>query len=265
MHAVTAEARPLAWMDGRVVPATEATVPLLDDGFLRGDAVFDVALVREGRTHALDDHLARLRRSARALGIRVPVLRQVATDLLAAWGDRDGALRLVVTRGGVVRGILQQATWPSSVALHAIQVPWRSALTGAKTLSYAPNVWATRQAKAADADEAVIVHDGRVLEAPTAAIAWVADGQVRAPDPARLPILDSITLAHLGRVTDVTLGVHTLEELLAADEVFLLSASRPVLPVHAVDDVTFPAPGPATVELREALDAHIRATLDPLP
>lgn len=251
-------------MDGRVVPATEATVPLLDDGFLRGDAVFDVALVRGGRTHALDDHLARLRRSARELGIRVPVVRQVATDLLAAWGDRDGALRIVVTRGGVVRGVLQQVTWPTTMALHPIEVPWRSPLTGVKTLSYAANAWATRQAKDAHADDAVIVEDGVVLEAPTAAVAWVQDGTILAPDPDVLPILDSITLDRFRQAVDVEVGVHQLDELLAADEVFLLSATRPVLPVHAIDDVTFPAPGPVTSHARDAFDAHITSTLDPL-
>lgn len=265
MHAVSAEARPLAWMDGRVVPAAEATVPLLDEGFLRGDAVFDVSLVRGGRTHALDDHLARLRRSAKELGIRMPVLRQVVTDLLAAWGDRDGALRLVVTRGGVVRGVLQQVTWPTSMALHPIEAPWRSPLTGVKTLSYAANAWATRQAKDAHADDAVIMEDGVVLEAPTAAVAWIKDEVIRAPDPAALPILDSITLARFRQVVDVELGVHGLDDLLEADEVFLLSATRPVLPVHAIDEITFPAPGPVTSDARDAFDAHIISTLDPLP
>lgn len=265
MHAVSAEPRPLAWMNGRIVPASEATVPLLDDGFLRGDAVFDVALVRGGRTHALDDHLARLRRSAKALGIRVPVLRQVVTDLLAAWGDRDGSLRLVVTRDGIVRGVLQAATWPSTMALQPVDMPWRTALTGVKTLSYAANVWATRQAKAAQADDAIVVNGDIVLESPTAAIAWVKDEVLRAPDPDALPILDSITLAHLGRLVDVELGVHTLDELLDADEVFLLSATRPVMPVHAIDETTYPAPGPVTSEVHETFERHIDETLDPRP
>lgn len=265
MRPVTTTARPLAWMDGRVVPASDATVPLLDDGFLRGDAVFDVALVRRGRTHALDDHLARLRRSAKAVGIRVPVLRQVVADLLAAWGERDGSLRIIVTRDGTVRGVVQQSSWPSSMSLHVVQTPWRSALTGVKTLSYATNVWATRQAKAAHANDAVIVDGGVVLESPTAAICWVSDGVIRAPDPAELPILASVTLAHFRSVVEVQLGVHTVDELLAADEAFLLSATRPVLPVHAIGVVELDAPGPVTAAGRETFDAHIHATLDPLP
>ncbi len=255
--------RPIAWQDGRVLPAHEATVPLLDDGFLRGDAVFEAILVRRGRTHALKPHLARLRRSAEAVGIRVPVLRQVVADLLAAWGERDGALRLIVTRGGAVRGLLHQPVWPASVALHPVAIPWLTALSGVKTVSYAANTWATRQAQLALADEALIISEGVVHEAPTAAFVWIRDGSLHAPDWASLPILDSVTLAELRKVVDVRLGVYLLDTVLEAQEAFLLSASRPVLPVHAIGDVEFPAPGPVTVAAREALLAHIDATLDP--
>lgn len=174
-------AKPIAWQDGRVLPASEATVPLLDEGFLRGDAVFDAVLVRHGRTHALQSHLARLRRSAEAVGIRLPVMRRVVDDLLAAWGERDGALRLIVTRSGAVRGLVHQPAWPPSVALHPVEIPWRTALSGVKTVSYAANAWATRQAQLALADEALIVPDGVVHEAPTAAFVWVAEGRLRPP------------------------------------------------------------------------------------
>ena len=265
--------RPIAWMDGRVVPAGEATVPLLDDGFLRGDAIFDAMLVRHGRTHAMDRHLARLRASARAMNIRVPVLRQCITDLLAAWGDRDGALKLVITRGGVLRGLISPVAWPDSIALAVVHIPWASALAGVKTLSYAANQWALRQAQAAHADDALIVDGtsddpggaGTLLELPTGAICLVRDGRVLTPDPARCPILDSVTVRELADVTDVEHAVLRLDDLERADEVFVVSATRPVLAVHAVDDREYPAPGPITATLREQFAAHIEATLDPLP
>lgn len=260
--------RPIAWVDGRVLPASEATVPLTDDGFLRGDAVFEAVLVRDGRTHALEEHLARMRRSARALGLRLPVLRQVVTDLLAAWGERDGALRLIVTRGGTVRGLVEAPTWPPSIALAAIEVPWRTPLSGVKSLSYAANQWAIRQAQDRDADDALIVDDGIALELPTGALAIVADGQVSSPDPARLPILDSVTVRALAQIVEVERTAPRLEQVLAADELFVLSATRPVLPVHALvttdQEVTFPAPGPVTSEIQAAFHEHVRATLDPV-
>lgn len=256
---------PIAWMDGRVVPASEATVPLLDDGFLRGDAVFETILVRHGRTHALDRHLARMRRSARSIGVRIPVLRHVVGDLLAAWGDRDGALKLVVTRTGLVRGLLSQPIWPEILALVVVEVPWRTALSGAKTLSYATNQWVTRHAQEQHGDDGVITVDGIVHELPTAAIAWVRNGTVHAPDHRELPILESVTLRELREITDVELGVYGLDQLRGADEVFVLSATRPLLPVHALEDVAFTAPGPLTIELRDRFAQHIEASLDPRP
>lgn len=257
--------KPIAWMDGRVVPAAEATVPLLDDGFLRGDAVFDAVLVHRGRTHALSAHLARLRRSAKSMGIRLPVLRQVVADLLAAWGDRDGSLKLIVTRDGTVRGILHRPVWPDSIALEPIDIPWANALTGTKTLSYAVNSWASRQARLAHSDDALVISDGVVLEVPTAAFAWVREGMIHAPDWTELPILDSITLSELRKVVDLKVGVYRLDEVLSADEAFVVSATRPVLPVHAIGDLELTAPGPVTAEARAAFAAHIDANLDPLP
>lgn len=257
--------RAIAWVDGRVVPASEATVPLTDDGFLRGDAVFDAMLVRRGRTHALDDHLARLRASAKAMGIRVPVVRQAILDLLLAWGEHDGALKLVVTRGGTLRGLVSPVSWPDSISLETVEMPWRTALSGVKTLSYAANQWALRQARDAHADDALIVDDGRLMELPSGAICLVLAGEVVTPDPGVLPVLDSVTVRHLATITDVRRATLTLADLDAADEVFVVSATRPVLPVHAVGDREYPAPGPVTADLHARFDEHIEATLDPLP
>lgn len=255
----------IAWVDGRVLPASEATVPLLDDGFLRGDAVFDAMLVRSGRTHAMDAHLARLRRSAKEMGIRLPVLRRCISDLLAAWGDQDGTLKLVVTRGGVLRGILSSVSWPSTLSLSLVEMPWGSALAGVKTLSYAANQWALRQAQSRHADDALIVDGGILQELPSGAICLVRDGRVWTPDPHRQPILESVTVRELGRVAEVEHAALDVGELDRAEEVFVVSATRPVLPVHAIDDLTFPAPGPVTESLQLRFLEHVDATLDPRP
>lgn len=254
--------RALAWQDGRVLPASEATVPLLDDGFLRGDAVFEGVLVLGGRTHALDAHLSRMRRSAKGIGLRLPVVTHAVRDLLVTWGEHDGALKIIVTRGGAVRMLIQATNWPAAISLARVEIPWLSATSGLKTLSYATNMHAARVARDEhDADDALITQDGTVLELPTASIAWVTGGHVRTPDPAKLPILDSVTVRELAKLTPVEFGVWPVDEVLAADEVMILSATRPVLSVHALDDVNYP-PGEVTGELRAMLRAHIEATLD---
>jgi branched-chain amino acid aminotransferase len=262
--------RPIAWVDGRVVPASEATIPLLDEGFLRGDAVFEAILVRAGRTYALQPHLARLERSAAAVELVVPAVRPVVADLLAAWGERDGVLRLIVTRGGNVRGILAAVRWPSAISLAVVETPWRTPLTGVKTLSYAANQWALRQARSREADDALIVDAGQVLELPTGTLCLVKDSRITTPDPARLPILDSVTLRSLTEVVDVERVVPRLEDVRDADELFVLSATRPVLPVHAVviddsDQVEFEAPGTVTARVARRFAEHLAGRLDPLP
>lgn len=259
----------IAWTDGRVVPAAEATVPLTDDGVLRGDAVFEAVLVRGGHTHALEAHLARLARSAAALDLPLPNVREVVTDLLVAWGERDGALKVLVTRSGTVRGLLTQPAWPASLTLAVLDIPWRTALSGVKTLSYAVNQWAIRQAGARDADDALIVDEGRVLELPTGSVCLVLDGRIVSPDPARLPILESVTLRSLDETVGVELALPGRDELRRAEEIFVVSATRPVLPVHAVrvdeEELELPAPGPVTARASARFEEHIAATLDPLP
>jgi branched-chain amino acid aminotransferase len=261
--------RPIAWVDGRIVPASEATVPLTDEGFLRGDAVFEAVLVRRGRTHDLQPHLARMRRSAQALELRLPVVRQVVTDLLAAWGERDGALRLIVTRGGTVRGILSAVSWPDTISLAVIEAPWRTAISGVKTLSYAANQWAMRAARGRGADDALILDGGVLHELPTGSICLVHDGDVSSPDSDRLPILDSVTVRSVADVVEVARTTPDLDALRAADELFVVSATRPVLPVRAVllpdgTELELPAPGPTTASVRARFDEHIDAHLDPV-
>jgi branched-chain amino acid aminotransferase len=209
-----------------------------------------------------------MRRSADALDMRLPVLRRMVTDLLAAWGARDGAMRLYVTRGGAIRGLVEPVGWPPTIALTVLEIPWRTAISGVKTVSYAANQWAVRTARARDGDDALVVEDGRVLELPTGAVCLVHGERIVTPDPARLPILDSITLRALMRVVDVEVGLPTLDDLRAADEVFVLSATRPVLGVHRLivgtADRDLTAPGAVTTRAHAALDAHIGDTLDPL-
>lgn len=261
---------PLAWDGHQVVPAADATVPLLDDGFLRGDAIFEGILVRGGRTHALEPHLARLGRSAAALELDLPDVRPAVAALLEAFGERDGSLRIVVTRAGNVRGVIGATAWPATMSLAVVEMPWRTSVSGVKTLSYASNQWAVRQAQRRGADDAIVVEDGRVLELPTGALVLVHEGRLSTPDPDLLPILRSVTVASLQEVCDVALTTPHVDDLLAADELFVVSATRPGLPVHAVvrpdgTERELPAPGPMTSDVRARFEAHIEATLDEVP
>src|SRR3954451_62878 len=92
----------LACLDGAVVPVAEARIPVTDEGLLRGDGVFEVIRLYDGRPFALADHLARMTRSA--ANLRLPfdaaAVEADARALLDAARPGDALLRLVVTRGG---------------------------------------------------------------------------------------------------------------------------------------------------------------------
>ena len=94
----------LASVDGEIMPSAEATIPATDEGLLRGDGAFEMIRVYEGRPFALEDHLARLERSARNLRLPIDLeaVRADAHRLLAAAGPGPAheSLRIVLTRGG---------------------------------------------------------------------------------------------------------------------------------------------------------------------
>src|SRR3954464_10947932 len=114
----TTTATELACLDGVTTAAAEASIPVVDEGFIRGDGVFEVIRVYDGRPYALPEHLDRLERSATnlRLGWEVPreQLEREAGELLEARGGAafDGALRVVLTRGGR-RLLLTEAVPPS--------------------------------------------------------------------------------------------------------------------------------------------------------
>ena len=260
----------LACLDGRVAPAGETFIPAVDEGFLRGDGAFELVRVYHGRPFALAEHLDRLERSAENLRLPLPVpradLEVEASELLEARGGEafDGGLRFVLTRGG--RRLVMTEPLPP-----AVERPWLGFVTyapsrildGVKSLSYAANMLAGRLARERGFDEALLVTPhGRVLEAPTASIFWVgADGALATP-PLDEHILASITRNRLISLVEVRERPLTTDELLGADEAFLVSTTREVQPIGGVEERAFGGPGDVTRAAATALRRHIEASLD---
>lgn len=253
----------LAWVDGAIVLARDATVPLSDDGVLRGDGIFETMLVRNGLIHALAEHHARLVRSATTLGLTVPDVITPMAELLDAYGQHDGIAKIVLLRGGTMRLMVSApAPWPGTLSLDVQDLPWGGPLAGAKTLSYALNQFCVRVAQDHGCDDALIVHDSQVRELAHGTVVLVEDGTMVTPDPTTAGILKSVTLTVLASVCPVRFEAVNSERLATADELFVLSATRLAVGVSRLrfsdgSSRTLDAPGPLTCDANAALEAHV--------
>jgi branched-subunit amino acid aminotransferase/4-amino-4-deoxychorismate lyase len=258
-------------MNGVITDPAEAAVSVFDVGFQRGYGCFEAMRSYSGKVFRLDGHLDRLKRSADHLRIELSdrsVLRSWCTEVAT---PGDGVLRVYVTGGldasapgtdNVTVVYLEPLpVLPGSVRLDLLDAPWHadgqvSELTGAKTLSYGPNLAATIEAKSKGFDDAALLGSGGVvLEGPTFSLGWVTDGVLFTPS-LDSQILESITreatLEAAERIgVPATVGEFRRDALLGADEVFVMSTVREVMPVTAVADVDF-EPGVVTARLREA-------------
>ncbi len=254
----------LGSLDGVVTDAALMQISVTDEGLLRGDGVFEVMRLYEGRPFALDDHLARMVNSA--ANLRLPfdpdAMRADIAALLEAAGPVDAALRVLVTRGGRRIALIETLKErPETLALATITFAPTRVLDGIKSLSYGANMLASRLAREQGADEALLVTPhGRVLEAPTTAFFYVLDGDLCTP-PLSDHILDSITRRRLMGVTDARERVTAREDLASLSEAFLASTLREVHPVRAIDDIALPAPGPVSLDASARIREHIESEL----
>ena len=231
----------------------DASISAYDEGLLRGDGCFEAIRAYAGASFAFDAHYQRLTCSAAALDLPCPsgpALRSWVDEMAAEGGDC--IVRVVLTRGGdrvPARCLVLWHQVPlvhSELRLKAVPAPWHPGgepweLSGVKTISYAPNMAASRLARQHGYHDALLISSGGfVLEGPTFAIAWVRGGVVETPT-LDLGILDSVTSRLLLRAAaedgfEVHHGRFNLEVVGEATEVFAMSTVKEVAPVAAVDD-----------------------------
>jgi branched-subunit amino acid aminotransferase/4-amino-4-deoxychorismate lyase len=259
----------LACLDGAVAPATETSIPVLDEGFLRGDGIFEALRVYDGRPFATGDHLDRLERSAKNLHLEAGVpraeLEVEIQDLIErrGGGSFDGAIRIVLTRGGR-RLVMTEPVpdYPERARLAFVTYAPTRILDGVKSLSYAGNMLAGRIARERGFDDALLVTPhGRVLELPTSSIFWVTPSGELCTPPLGDHILASITRDRLMRIIDAQERSCTTEDLLEASEAFVASSVREVQPVGTIEEREFGEPGERTRAAMAAFRAHVEEEL----
>lgn len=279
-------------IDGRIVPPEQAVVSVFDRGFLYGDSVFETLRSYQGRLFELDAHLQRLQQSAARVLIPLPVsleaLRAELLQAVAVHGSAESYVRLTLTRGigrtlGLdpeladepLRVVLVTALAPPAPELYQrgiAAITFRAerpndapGVADAKIGNYLLAVLAMRAARAQGAAEALLEDaHGHILEGSTSNVFAVFQGTLVTP-PLSAAILPGITRARALELARGRLPVAeralTKAELTQADEVFITSSIRELLPVVRIDGRTVGpgVPGPITLDLLARFRAAAQA------
>ncbi len=277
-----------AWTNGVITDAADARISILDHGLLYGDGVFEGVRIACRRLFRLPDHLARLRVSARAIGLGIPwddaFLTGVLTDTARAHGEDEAYARLIVTRGVGALGVdpsscpepglivivgdielfsPEKSARGIALATSSLRRPPFDVLDPrVKSLNYLNNVLAKAEAKRHGADEALVLNTfGRIAETSVANLFMVGDGRILTPSPSegalagitRGSVLEAAGAAGI-TVSELAL---TRADLFTASEVFLTGSGAGIVPVGSLDGQpvgTDPA-RPVTTRIAAALDA----------
>jgi branched-chain amino acid aminotransferase len=257
---------PLVHTGESIVPAREASVPILDHGFLFGDSVYEVVRTANGRLFMLHEHLERLRRSAALIYFELPwpddEIERRLRELRALLPFPECYFRIIATRGAGPLSLLPDGCkepglyligmdllrYPARLYAEGCQVAVVRRLRNdpraldprAKTGNYLNNMLGLVEARRAGAEDAIFLNaEGHVTEATTSNL-WIASrGRVLTP-PIGEGLLEGITrqwlLARLPAAgIPAAEGQIELDRLLRADEVFLSGTVKGIMPVVMID------------------------------
>ncbi len=272
------------FVEGRFVPVGEARVPILDWGFLRSDATYDVAHVWRGSFFRLEDHLSRFERGMERLRMSPPYgraeIREILTGCVRFSGLRDAYVEVVCTRGVPPPGSRDPRECENNLFAFAVPFVWiadperqerglHATISRVQRIgpeSVDPTVknyhWLDLELGLYEAyergGETVILVDraDNVVEGPGFNVFTVKDARVATPSRGVLEGITRKTAIELAAGRGLPLETREIqaEEVRRADEVFLTSTAGGIIPVTKVDGVSVGdgAPGPVTLRLREA-------------
>jgi branched-chain amino acid aminotransferase len=285
------------WLDGKLVPKSEAVVSVYDHGLLYGDGVFEGIRVYGGRIFKMAQHIERLWDSAEAIRLAIPfskeAIAQGMRDTVAACGLTDAYIRLVVTRGAGTLGLDPRKCpkacvfciadsiqlYPNElyekgmriIVAKRPRIPIACLDPSIKSLNYLNNILAKLEAIDADVLEAIMLNtEGFVSECTGDNIFGIRNGTgggkgtIITP-PVGAGILKGITRRFVIDELGPALGFRVeermmrLPELLACDEVFLTGSAAEIIGVSQVDDVVIGSGvvGPSTKALTREFRARV--------
>jgi len=289
--------QPLAYIDGKVVPASEAKVSVMDRGFLFGDGVYEAGRSYDRCFLYLEEHWQRLRFSASKLSLAVPWSDQKLTEglfeLARAYGKQDMCFRTIITRGIVESVGIHLMEGSSQTLVHIVQdVPAHfevqrkegvKVLTSKivrnlvsaqdpniKTSNYLNSLLASQDVQRRGAVDGILCdYNGKVTEGINFSIFGVTKDNVILTPSLDVGILDSITRRHVlelaRREFKAEEGIYSLENFQSCREIFIVSSTREIVPVSQWDKKTYPIPGEITESLQKRLKQEIAQYLSTHP
>lgn len=258
----------IVYLNGDFLPLEEACVSVTDRGFLFGDGVYEVIPAYGGRLFRLPHHLQRLQNSLDGIQLSNPLSEaaweQLLEELLVRNRDRAGrhndqSVYLQVTRGTAekrdhnfpaeIHHTVYAASNPipepdpdlarngvAAVTLDDIRWAW----CNIKAITLLPNVLLRQQAGERGAAEAILIRDGHAIEASSSNIFIVQDGIIITPPKSQvmLPGITRDLVLELAEQHGVAYREDNIAEdaLHAADEVWITSSTREIVPVTRLDD-----------------------------
>lgn len=277
-------------VNGLVTPASEASVSPLDRGFLYGDSVFETLRTYGGRPFRLAGHLDRLRQSAGRLSIQWPEapIEPAIARTLAPADNPESAIRIMLTRGTGPIGYDPAGVGPPTLVIHVRPCPEMAASSlregvdvaivsvlrtpaaaldpAIKSGNLLNNILAWQEAHRLRVFEPILLNtEGHIAEGGSSNVFVVRDGRLRTPSPAA-GILLGITrevVLDLARRDGLTAEETRLDpdDLRRADEAFLTSTLKGVLPIRRCDGwpIHDGRPGPITRRLLALFEAAAHA------
>ncbi len=266
---------PIVYLNGKFLPLDQAFVPVLDRGFIFGDGVYEVIPAYGGKLFRLAQHLARLDHSLGGVRIANPLTHaawgKVLVDLIgknAANGSPDQYIYLQVTRGVAKRDhafpkdvtptvfamsnpfppIPESYTTQGIAAVTLDDIRWK--YCHIKAITLLPNILLRQEALDRGAAEAILVRDGEVTEGAASNLFIVSNNTVITPPkgPTLLPGITRDLILELAQANNIAQREALIKEneLRTADEIWLTSSTKEIMPVIQLDGkaVSGGKPGP---------------------
>jgi len=264
-----------AYLNNAFIPLAEASVPINDRGLLFADGIYEVIVSRKGKPFLLNEHLARLQKSAAAISLELPVTAAEISETIITGikkaGFSESMVYIQITRGTESRRhnysnkiranlIMTFRARPEyapelfsqgTALISVTEIRWSRC--DIKSTALLPNVMMKQKAVDQGCQEALFVSADNIIRECTAANIFFVKNETLYTPPTNHHILNGITrsfilnkakshnLKHVERDCSFT-------ELCQADEVFITSSTIDLMPVVKVDDVTIGSgrPGPVS-------------------